>query len=154
MDNPSDICTKYCKQRLQRLTDDKPCPFHLSSVEIEMDGEDTKVHTICIGQVNTVFKTMIDRITRITKKGVEVIKEIIKHESVIDEENLTHDVYRRFKKNSFPDEVQPYIPQTVPYPAFPPPNLPPIGPGYPWTYTTSIAQNNTTIGSTEKTNDI
>ena len=82
MDTPKDICTKYCSQRLQRLTEDKPCSFKLVSSSVENKGAAVHVRTVCEGFLETGFKTIIERISKSTKLGVQVLKEIIKHEIV------------------------------------------------------------------------
>ena len=82
MDTPQDICNKYCKQRLQRLVDDKPCPFQLIECSTEMQGDDLEIKTKCEGFLDGSFKTIIDRVSILTKTGVEIIKEVIKHEKL------------------------------------------------------------------------
>ena len=124
MDSPQDICKKYCKQRLQKLVDDKPCPFHLTSVETEMEGEDLKVHTVCEGTIEYPFNTIIDRISKVTKKGIEIIKEVIKHEKMRQYANPLEDM----KIGDSP--IYPQQPITMP-------NVPQY-PQYPWTVTCSV----------------
>ena len=95
MDTPKDICNKYCKQRLQHIVDDKPCPFHLTKVETEMEGDDLKIHTVCEGTIEHPFNTIIDRISKVTKKGIEIIK----HEKMPTYENKK-DLYEETYTNS------------------------------------------------------
>lgn len=123
MDTPKDICNKYCKQRLQKLVDDKPCLFSLVSSETEMAMGELSVRTVCEGYLETTFKTIIDRISKVTKNGIEIIKEIIKHEKI--------PVYR-----SMPDE-QISGPWKVTNPNI---TYPQVGDVIsPWTYTNTIA---------------
>lgn len=135
MDTPKDICTKYCKQRLQKLVDDKACPFNLTASEIEMVGDDIKVHTVCEGYIESAFKTIIDRISIVTKKGIEIIKEVIKHEKQRqygDNIGIDNDWFKDVKIGN--------------------PNLPQY-PGHPWTYTCTVASN-TFTGEVEKKNEL
>ena len=132
MDSPKDICTKYCKQRLQRLVDDKACPFHLVSVETEMEEGELKVHTVCEGTIEYPFKTIIDRISKVTKTGINILKEKIRHEK---QNTYAGEDWEKIKINESPN--LPYTQPTIPiYPNIIP-NAP-LSPGYPWTVTCSV----------------
>lgn len=152
MDTPQDICNKYCKQRLQRLVDDKPCPFQLIECSTEMQGDDLEIKTKCEGFLDGTFKTIIDRISKLTKTGVEIIKEVIRHEKL-----------STYRDNLFPGGMR--IGDTYTDPNVVPikhPNLPwspkigdvTWGQG-PWVYTTSInsatfsTQTDTITGDTK-----
>ena len=127
MDTPKDICNKYCKERIQRLTENKPCPFNLISSEIEEIDSELQIRTVCEGTIEHPFKTVIDRISRVSKTGVKIIKEVIKHVKEMtygQETTIDNDFFKGIKIG----------PTQVPYT---PPFLPGTTQG-PWVSTTSI----------------
>jgi hypothetical protein len=100
-----------------------------------MVGDDIKVHTVCEGYIESAFKTIIDRISIVTKKGIEIIKEVIKHEKQRqygDNIGIDNDWFKDVKIGN--------------------PNLPQY-PGHPWTYTCTVASN-TFTGEVEKKNEL
>ena len=138
MDTPKDICGKYCKQRLQKLVDDKTCPFSLVSSEIEQHGDELTIKTVCEGCVESAYKTIIDRISKVNQNGVIIIKEIIKHEKqrqYADNTGMDNDYFKNVKIGD-----SPFI-----YPAQCGSNI-----NIPWVYTTSINSfGTTTYGDTK-----
>lgn len=125
MDTPKDICGKFCKQRLQKLVDDKPCPFSLVSSETEQNGEELTIRTVCEGWVETAYKTIIDRISVVTKEGIKIVKEIIKHQKQqqYGDIGLDNDIFKK---------TIPNFPNIGPYPR--------VGDVIsPWTYTNTVS---------------
>lgn len=137
MDTPQDICNKYCKHRLQRVVADTPCPFELVKSEVEGDKSCLTIKTICEGYVTTLYKTIIERISKITEKGVEILKEIIKHERV----------------PTVPIDLEPNNFPTYPGITLPSPPLNPNYPNSPWTWSGNTSAFKTIIGEANGTPD-
>jgi hypothetical protein len=132
METPKQICKKYCKDKLQHVVDDKPCPFSLRESSIEIKDEGVEVHTVCEGGIEPFYNTIIDRIVLVTQKGINVIREIIKHEKLKIE-------WPKMDSNTF---KVPYKDPNIGHGGQTPPN------SYPWSVTYSDNTYRHTAGGT------